>query len=200
MSDGIDNPGTEESTNQQKEEEDFVPKKAYLEVTQDMHKYKKDFKTTQAELNELRMKLEEQQRQRDEEQENWKKLYEESKAKAEESASQLSAKEKRLTDMVKLNAVRSQIGELVKDDFLKFVPLDKVEVDENGLPDNNSVKEVAEWFKQEFPMTLKRSSKGSVPATAPTPARHAPTNSKKSYKNKDELKHALANKLLQEQN
>lgn len=162
------------------ENEGFVAKSAYVEVTQDMHKYKKETRALQAELTKLKAEREEAERQVSESQHKWKELYEKEKISREISSKELTAKEQKLFDMVKLNAVKAQIGELSKEEFTKFIPLEKVQLDETGLPDLSSVKEVAEWFKKEYPMVLKRNTSATIP---PTAAMRQPTPEAKSVKN-----------------
>src|SRR5665647_1844935 len=61
-------------------EGEFVPKKAYADVSQDMHKFKNKLKETEAQLNQLKAEkaMAEEQGLKDNEQ--WKTLYEKSKS------------------------------------------------------------------------------------------------------------------------
>lgn len=144
-------------------DEKLVPAK----YREDMFKEKARRKELEEKLRSFELEKEDRQREEAERQKKFEELYKQERSKAEQAQKVLQDREKALADQFKLNAVKSQIGELQKEDFAKFINLSNIEVDEQGQPTAESVKLEAERFKQEFPMCLKKPATGTLPNAAP---------------------------------
>jgi len=157
-------------------EEEFVSRKAYIEVSQDMHKYKEQLKETKAQLNEFMTQQEAEKEQKLKEQERFKELFEKKEKELEEYRAQVEQNKSSLIKQQKLNAVLAEVGKLEKPEFSQFIPLDSVKINEDGSIDPASVKEVAESFRQEFGMCVKKTSNPPLPSNAPTTGTGSPKN------------------------
>lgn len=144
-------------------EEKLVPAK----YREDMFKEKARRKELEEKLKAFELEKEDRTRDEAERQKKFEELYKQEKAKAESANKILQDRERALLNQFKLNAVKSQIGELQKDEFTKFINLENVEIDDNGQPILDSVRAEAERFKQEFPMCIKKSATGGLPSQAP---------------------------------
>lgn len=156
---------SEEST-QSKEE--YVARKAYEEVTSDMHKFKSRVKAEQARANELEAKLKAVEEAKLLEDQKFQELYEREKQEKEQ-LKQAREQEKNLyIRSVKLSALKSELGGNVKDEYLQFANVDSIEVREDGSLSSDSVRDVANAFRQDHP-TLVGKGEG-VNITSPAAA------------------------------
>jgi len=154
---------SDEIESNEPKEEKLVPAK----YREDMFKEKARRKELEEKLRSFELEKEDRQREEAERQKKFEELYKQERSKAETAEKVLRDREKALADQFKLNAVKSQIGELQKEDFAKFIDLSNIEVDEQGQPTAESVKLEAERFKQEFPMCIKKPATGTLPNAAP---------------------------------
>lgn len=174
MSDSIDNkevqPQTEQETTNQPEatqEEGFVPKKAFQEVSSDMHKYKNQLREKEAMLNQLLAEKELQEKQALEEQGRWKELYEKTQNQLEEVNTTRQAEQDKFINHHKKNAVLREIGGFKKDEYSNFINIENVIMDENGNIDRASLDAEVSRLKQEMPELLKNVPGNSLPSNAP---------------------------------
>lgn len=98
------------------------------------------------------------------EQNRFKELYEQTNAKAEEAQAKLLALHTQQMEQRKRDAVASHIGPIHKPEFLQFVRLDQVDLD-----NPESITTEANRFKTEYPMVLQS-------AAAPTHLDTPPQN------------------------
>lgn len=148
--------------------EEFVSKKAYEEVTKDMHKFKSKAKEMTAAKVEYEAKLNAIKEDQLKEQEKWKELYENTKAESEKyKADSESEKAQRLTGL-KRSALKQELGN-VKDVYLSHANIDSIELNEHGLVDKDTLVVVANQFREEHGALLT-SSAGGNPTSAPAHA------------------------------
>jgi len=137
------------SDKQSEEQNAFVSKKAYEEVTRDMHKNKQKAKELEAAYNELQAQLKAQEEQKMQESQQWKELYEKRQAELELERRKAQEEKNRYMTSVKLSALKQEIGANIRDEYLKFAPLDSITLTEDGLIDKESLREVANSFRKE---------------------------------------------------
>lgn len=184
---------TESSESSAQQEADYVSKKAYQEVSSDMHKYKSKLKEREAQLNQLLAEKEAQERARLEEEGRHKELAEkeaQARRAAEEKYAQLQAN---LVDSTKKNAVIDKLGGFKKSEYAQFIKLDNVEIDENGLATPASVEAEVNRIRSEHPSLLKQAVSAPLPSEAPknyTPAPPKPVE-KMSREERAELRKQL---------
>lgn len=152
-----------EASSQQ--EEAYVPKKAFQEVTTDMHKFKNKYKSVTAELEALKAEREAAQQAQLEEQKQFQELYEQQKAKTAELNSQLENANRQFELNSKRAALKAELGE-VKDDYLSFARLDEIELLEDGHIDPDSLHKVANEFRQNHPSLIGKPAGGGITNTA----------------------------------
>ena len=140
---------TSSEGNQEQEKEQFVTRKAYEEVTRDMHKNKQKAKELEAAYNELQAQLKAQEEQKMQESQQWKELYEKRQAELELERRKAQEEKSRYMTSVKLSALKQEIGANIRDEYLKFAPLDNITLTEDGLIDKESLREVANSFRKE---------------------------------------------------
>lgn len=146
--------------------EDYVSKKAYEEVTKDMHKFKARAKEAAAAKAEYEAKLKAIEEEKLREQENWKALSENYKTELETLKSSVNAEKQRNQEIIRKNALKQELGGNIKDQYLSLVDLNQIEINEHGLPDKDSLLEVANKFREEHGVLIQ-SSKGGNPTSAP---------------------------------
>ena len=166
----ISNPKTPEVTGdeQKKPEEKFVPKQAYQEVSNDLHKYKAERNDLKAELEKLRAddaaRVEAEQLKNGEHQ----KIADSYKQKFEESEAQRKSDKDKVVNLSKLHSIEKAVGGFHKSIYAKIaVNLDNIKLDENGLITDESLQAEAARIKQEHPALLKAATKGKLPGEAP---------------------------------
>lgn len=139
-----DNASTQSQT-----DDSFVKRSAYEEVSRDMHKYKQKAKELEASVNEFQTQLKAQEEQKMQEQEQWKELYEKRQAELEQYRKQAEMERNKSVQTVRLSALRQEIGANVRDEYLKFAPLDSIVVNDDGTIDKDSLREAANTFRKE---------------------------------------------------
>jgi hypothetical protein len=149
------------------QEGEFVPKKAYADVSQDMHKFKNKLKETEAMLNQLKAEkaMAEEQSLKDNEQ--WKTLYEKSKGELDGLASARAAEKDQFVNFHKKNAVIREIGGFKKDEYNSFINVQSVEMDESGNIVQDSLSAEVNRLKQSYPELIKGSQSQNLPSEAP---------------------------------
>lgn len=172
------------------EKEEFVSRKAYQEVSQDMHKYKKQLKEVEAKLNEYQAKIETTEKEKLEEQERWKELYQKEK-EARTSIEQSYQKDREnFLSVHKKQAVKDALGGFKRPEYSSFIDASKVEFNEDGTLDKQSVEAEVQRIKENYPEIIKQEQKRELPNNeAPKPS-----NNEKPLTGKDRLARALGHK------
>ena len=144
-----------------------IDPKAYKQVSSDMHKYKQQAKEAKMEAERLKADLEAQQKAKLEEQNRFEELY----RKAEEEKTSLlqeRQREKQLfTDAVKKSALKTELGGNIKDAYLNLADYSKIELNEDGSLNSESVRQVANSFRQDHPALVPSPVSGNINAVAP---------------------------------
>lgn len=157
------------------EKDEFVSKKAYVEVKADMMAYKEQMKSLKAEIE--KYKADDVARQEAESRANgeYQKLADSYRQKYEESEAKRKSERESVLNLHKLNAVDKAVGGFIRSEYAKMVTkLDALKVDENGLIDEESISSEVARIRQEHPALLKSLPKPQLPSqapgTAPTPS------------------------------
>ena len=153
-----------ESTQETKEQ--YVAKKAYEEVSKDMHKYKSKAREIEAMKNELEAKLKSIEEQKLMEEKRWQELYEKER---EEKTTIASAREKDLEMFLrsaKKNALKQELGGGVKDVYLNHAAIDEIDVNDDGTLSSESVLRVANKFRQDFPEVIPSGDNLNISASS----------------------------------
>lgn len=158
---------TDNKPNESTEEDAFVPKKAYQEVSKDMLKYKGEMKNLQAQLDQLKADQEAKEKAVLEENEKWHDLYKKSEQKLTQLASERDSERTKFVDFHKKNAVIQNLGGFKKNDYTKFINTNAIEVLDDGSVDNNSVMAEVERIRKEYPELIKTTPKAELPNAAP---------------------------------
>ena len=178
------------------EQEEYVAKKAYQEVTKDMHKFKARNKEKDLKINELETKLKAIEEAKLVENQRFEELYHREKEEADKLRQARENEKKLYERAVKLSALKSELGGNVKDDYLKFADVDRIEIREDGTLSSESVQDVANSFRQEHPALVGKSTQINIthPAAATNVNHSQPekTLETMSTKEKKELLQKLA--------
>lgn len=160
--------GNENSTDKKSTSgaEDFVSKKAYSEVTADMHKYKDELRNAKAQLNELLERQTLEEREKLEREKKWEELYGQERKAREELKSQIENERKKFLDAHKASALVQELGGLAKQEYIRHANLNAIDVNEDGSVDLNSLKKEADRFKQEHGVLLKNFNIPTLPTQA----------------------------------
>ena len=145
-----------------------VSRKAYEEVTRDMHKNKQKAKELEMQVNELRSQIQAQEEAKMQEQEQWKELYQKREAELEQFKSEAQKERDRYLVSVKRAALKQELGVGVKDEYLNFASLNEISINEDGSIDRESVREVANHFRKEHGQLIPASENTNITGHAPT--------------------------------
>ncbi|MCK5605124.1 hypothetical protein KAR91_24755 [Candidatus Pacearchaeota archaeon] len=143
-----------------------VARKAYEEVSGDMHKYKAKNKQLDLELSEYKAKLKTIEESKMKEQSQWQELYDREKEKTGDLESKLSNEKNLFMRSVKLQALKSELG-AVKDIYLQNANIDDIIINDDGSLGSESVKSVANNFRQVFPEVIPSVSGLNITAQSP---------------------------------
>lgn len=160
-----------DNTNSQSEnaqEDKFVPKKAYEEVTGDMHKFKAKTKDLEAKLTEYQSKFEAIEREKLAEQGKWQELAQTSQDKLEQMSQARDQERSKFVDYHKKQAVISDLGGFKNAEYASFINVSDIQVDENGAPDMDAIKSEADRIRANHPELLKSPVIGVLPPNAPS--------------------------------
>jgi phosphotransacetylase len=153
-----------ESTSVEKE---FVPVKAFKEVSTDMHKFKNRAREAEAKATELAERIKAIEENELKAKQEYQTLYEREKAAKEAiEAERLQEKELYLRS-VKVSALRNELGGKVNDQYLSFANIDSIELKEDGTLNSESVQSVANSFRQEHPGLIAKDSSVNITGSAP---------------------------------
>ena len=172
---------SEESVN------DVVSRKAYEEVTRDMHKNKQKAKELDMKLKELETQLKAQEEAKMQENEQYKELLERRTQELEEERRKAQEKDQTINRSVKLSALKNELGGKVKDQYLSFANLDNIEL-ENGIVDAESLRNVANEFRKEHGQLIPTSDSANVTGHAASSASNIEAPKKISEMSTAELK------------
>lgn len=144
------------------DKEKMVSGKAYEDVSNDMHKYKRELKEERAAKNELQTQLKLQEEEDMRKNEKWKELYEKSQKEKEEEMQKLITHEKRFEKSVKIAALKQELGGTIKEAYLDFADLDSVTMGENGSIDIESLRTVANQYRKEHGQLIPKSDNTDI--------------------------------------
>ncbi len=147
--------------------EDYVSKKAYKEVSQDMHKYKSELQSTKAKLAEIEAIQEAKEQERLEEQGKWEELYKKSQEQFKTLQSEREQEKSKFVDYHKKNSVLQKIGGFKRDEYNNFINVKDIQMNEDGSIDENSLTAEVDRIKQEYPELLKATPSVKLPKEAP---------------------------------
>lgn len=147
----------EETSESTVKKDEYVLKNAYEEVSRDMHKNKAKYKEERARANELETKLKAIEEAKLVEAGEWKEAYEKIRKEKEEAESKAADREKRTEELTKRSALRQELGN-IREEYLDHAKLSEIEIDENGAVSSDSVREVANKFRQEHSVLLPKTT------------------------------------------
>jgi hypothetical protein len=157
---------TTESNSNSEQNVEFVPKKAFEDVTKDMHKYKSGYKEAVASVNEYQAKLKAIEEEKMREENRWKELYENKNQELEIERKKLSEKEKSVQKSIKLSALKTELGGKIKDQYLVHAQLDAIEFKEDGSIDFDSLQKVANDFRKEHGQLIPSNVNANITGNA----------------------------------
>lgn len=152
------------------EKDGFVSKQAYKQVSQDMHSYKTKMKELSAQLEAVKADKEAREKSVLEEQEKWHDLYKKSETKIQELLKERDKERNQFLEGHKKNSVLQQVS-FKKPEYVKFIDVSKIEVNEDGSIAQDLVAAEVERIKKEYPELLKTTAREMLPDAAPKGAK-----------------------------
>lgn len=102
------------------------------------------------------------------EKQEFKKLYESEKAKAQELEGKYNALNANVTDTRKLHAFMKKVGGEIREDYWGLIDLTQIAMDpESGKIDDGSVARYAKEFEKKHEILIQRPNGGKLPNGAP---------------------------------
>lgn len=164
VSDEMDVQNVQDSS---QEQDQYVARKAYEEVTTDMHKFKQRFKDAAAKLNEYEAKLKAIEEDKLKEQSRWQELYEKEKMERERAENVRRQERELYLQSVKLSALKNELGGKIRDEYLRLANIDQIEINEDGLLSSESILAVANQFRKEHPSLIPSNESAQITGQAP---------------------------------
>ena len=152
----------QENSQSQEQKNDFVSKKAYEEVTSDMHKYKNGIKEKEAKINELMAQLKAQEEAKLQENEQWQEIAKRREAELEELKTQYTQKSSSFENALKRTALKQELGGKIKEEYLQFANLSAISMDEQGLVDVESLRNVANEFRKQHGQLIPQEQSNEI--------------------------------------
>lgn len=149
------------------EEPELVSKDAYLKVSNDMHKYKQDLKSTKALLSQLQADKDAAEQEKLAEQGRWEDLYKASQEKLTEVSQSREKDQDKFLNYHKKNSVLTKLGGFKNEEYNNFINVEAVAVNEDGSIDESSLDQEVNRIKQSYPELLKGVQVGKLPNGAP---------------------------------
>lgn len=159
------------------EAEKFVPKKAYEDVSQDMHKYKSKTKELEATLNEYQAKLKAQEEEKLAEQNRYKELFEKRTAELEAEKSKAQETTNKYLKSLKLVELKRELGANIRDEYLMHANVNEITFNEDGTLNKDSLVTVANQFRQQHGALIPKSENANITGHAASNGEVAPTKS-----------------------
>lgn len=155
------------SESDNKEEQEVVSKEAYTKVSQDMHKFKSQYKQLESKLAELQAEQEAREKAALEEKEQWHLLYKKAEEKLKNLESERQQERSKFVESHKQNAIIQSLGGFKKPEYNKFIDTSRITVLEDGSIDESSIQSEVERLKKEYPELIKSNSVKPLPDSAP---------------------------------
>lgn len=160
MEDNSNSVTTEAASTQ--DSEAFVSKKAYEDVSKDMHKYKAQMKELQASLNEYQTKVKSIEEEKMVEQQRWKELAEKRANELEAEKQKARDQQNRYLKSLKMVELKKELGANVRDEYLIHANIDAIEFNEDGSLNKNSLVTVANDFRQKHGALIPKSENVNI--------------------------------------
>jgi chromosome segregation ATPase len=172
---------------------EVVPKKAYKEVSADLHKFKSQARELNAQLQAIKADQEARDKAVLEEQQKWSELYKRSESKLSQLQAERQQEREQFVESHKRNSVIQQLGGFKKEAYSKFIDSSKIEIFEDGSINPESVELEVARLRKEYPELIKQSPKQGLPDAAPK-AMAERDYSQLNAKERQELKASLLKK------
>lgn len=156
----VDSVNTETASTQVAE--GVVAKKAYEDVSKDMHKYKSKAKELEAALTEYQVKLKSIEEEKLVEEKRFKELYEKRTEELEAQKRAAKERENQYLKSLKMVELKKELGANIKDQYLIHANIDAIEFNEDGTLNRDSLVTVANKFRQEHGELIPKSSNVNI--------------------------------------
>lgn len=154
------------SSNSTSGKDDYVRLSAYEEVKTDMFKYKDKSKQAAAELNELKAQLKAIEEEKLKETQSYQELYEKAKQEREELEARYQQEQISNQNARKRAALKNELGN-VRDEYLNHANLNAIEINDDGTISPDSVKAVANQFRQDHSVLIPTENSNQITNQAP---------------------------------
>lgn len=144
---------------------DPVSREAYDRAVAQRKKDRDAKLLAEQERDALKLQIEEQNEKALQEQKQFQKLYETEKAKREAADKTLSDMTTRQVTSAKQAALKLELG-VTKAEYLNFAKLDDITMNEDGTPDADAVKKVANQFRKDYADLLPTKGGATLPNDA----------------------------------
>lgn len=152
------------------EEKQVVAWESHQKLLNQRKADQKKAKELEAQLRAMQDQVKQAENAKLEEKQEYKKLYEATKAELETKKREQEEKERIIVNKEKQAALSRELGGLRNDAYFRFAELDNIVIDDSGLVDQNSVRLEANRFRQAFPELIAASQPVRVNSQAPSGA------------------------------
>lgn len=150
------------------ESAEFVSKKAYEDVSKDMHKYKSKLKELEATVNEYQTKFKSVEEEKLAEQNRYKELYEKKTQELEAEKSRTVEQQNKYLRSLKVVELKRELGGTVKDEYLVHADVNGIEFNEDGTLNRETLVTVANKFRQQHGALIPKSENTNITGHAAT--------------------------------
>lgn len=133
------------------EKDQFVHKKAFEDVSKDMHKFKAKLKDKEAYIAELEAKQTAIEEAALVESQQYKALFEKRNDEFERLKQEVDDRDRKYLEAVKKNALKNELGGSIKEEYLMHADMSSIQFSEGSTIDRDSLTAVANSFRQKYP-------------------------------------------------
>ena len=132
------------------QQDNKVAYETYKKTVDQVHNQKRELDELRSKIAEFNARQESQEKEKLESQQKFEELYKSEQEKASKILEEKSLVEKQFQKHLKENALKSELGKIKKDEYLQFADIDSITLDESGTINIDSVKDVANKFRENY--------------------------------------------------
>jgi hypothetical protein len=174
-------------------EPESIPYSKFRELLDEKKRLQAQYVEVRSEHDKMLSERESQEKQKLEEQKKFEELYKKADQDRKKLLDLLEVQNKKFTNEKKLGAFKEKLGGLKRDDYTRFVDLDKIQTRDDGTVDHDALDAYVNEFRVQFPELVVENKKTPPPSTAPRSA--APIGSSGGRMSLDDITAQYAREL-----
>lgn len=140
----------------EEKEQKFVPADAYQSLQQKAAAEAKEKADLKAKLAQMEADQKAREEREMAEKQQFEDLWKKEKEEKEQIAQRMQKNDELYRESIKKSHLKDMLGGKIKDQYLDFADLSKIQLDDAGRPDSESLKQIADKFREDYPELIPR--------------------------------------------